>query len=167
LCCERIEPRVGDCYFVPAGVVHALGPGLLVAEIQQASDTTYRLYDYDRAGPDGQSRPLHVAQALEAIDYDYGPVRAQQPQTTDVQGVQRLVACSHFVLDRWTLAGAHRAGGDQRCHILAVLEGAVDIAGDPVGGGLVRGGVIMLPAQLGAVDVQARDSAVVLDTYLP
>jgi mannose-6-phosphate isomerase len=167
LCCERIEPQVGDCYFLPAGVVHALGPGLLIAEIQQASDTTYRLYDYDRIGPDGKPRPLHVAEALEAIDYDYGPVRAQQPQPTDVQGVERLVDCDRFVLDRWTLSGVHRAGGDERCHILAVIEGTVDVAGDPVGQGLARGGVMMLPAQLGAVDVQARDSAVVLDAYLP
>ncbi len=167
LCCERIEPRVGDCYFLPAGVVHAIGPGLLIAEIQQASDTTYRLYDYDRVSPSGQPRQLHVAEALEAIDYDYGPVRAQKPQPTGVQGVERLVDCDHFVLDRWTLLGTHRAGGDERCHILVVLEGAVDIAGDPLGQRLVRGGVIMLPAQLGAVDVQARDRAVVLDAYLP
>ncbi len=78
LCCERIEPSVGDCFFLPPGVVHAIGPGLLVAEIQQASDTTYRLYDYDRLGPDGKPRQLHVEQALEAIDYEYGPVAAQQ-----------------------------------------------------------------------------------------
>ena len=167
LCCERIEPRAGDCYFLPAGVVHALGPGLLVAEIQQAADTTYRLYDYDRVGPDGQPRKLHVAEALEAIDYDYGPVAAQPPQPTDVPGVERLVACDPFVLDRWTLSAPHRTRGDDRCHILVVLEGAIEVAGDPVGQPLTRGGLILLPAELGALDVQVRDSAVVLDAYLP
>jgi mannose-6-phosphate isomerase len=167
LCCERIEPRAGDCYFLPAGVVHAIGPGLLVAEIQQASDTTYRLYDYDRVGPDGQPRKLHVAEALDAIDYDYGPVAAERPQPTDVPGVERLVACDRFVLDRWSLTGPHRTRDDDRCHILAVLEGAIEVAGDPLGQPLTRGGAILLPAQLGAVDVRARDSAVVLDAYLP
>ncbi|MEX0678158.1 MAG: type I phosphomannose isomerase catalytic subunit [Pirellulales bacterium] len=167
LCCERIEPRAGNCYFLPAGVVHAIGPGLLVAEIQEASDTTYRLYDYDRVGPDGRRRELHVALALDAIDYDYGPVAAQQPQPTDVTGVERLVACDHFVLDRWTLSGPHRTRGDDRCHILAVLEGAIEVAGDPVGQPLSRGGSMLVPAELGAVDVRVRDRAVVLDAYLP
>jgi mannose-6-phosphate isomerase len=167
LCCERLEPRVGDCFFLPAGVVHALGPGLLVAEMQQASDTTYRLYDYDRVGPDGRLRPLHVSEALEAIDYDYGPVRAQTPQPTGLPGVERLVACPQFVLDRWSLSGAHRAGGDDRFHILVVLEGAIDVSGDPLAEPLSAGGVMLLPAQTGVVDVQSRETAVVLDAYLP
>jgi mannose-6-phosphate isomerase len=167
LCCERLEPRAGDCFFLPAGVVHALGPGLLVAEVQQASNTTYRLYDYDRLGPDGRPRQLHVAEALEAIDYDYGPVRAQSPQPTDVLGVERLVACPKFVLDRWAISSAHRTGGDDRCHMVAVVEGAIDIPGDPLGEPLSAGGVMLLPAELGAVEVQPRGRAVVLDAYLP
>lgn len=167
LCCERLEPSTGDCYFLPAGVVHALGPGLLVAEIQQASDTTYRLYDYDRLGPDGQPRPLHVAEALEAIDYDYGPVCPQTPRPTGVPGVERLVACPQFVLDRWSVSGPHRTGGDDRCHILAVLEGSIDVAGDPIAEPLIAGDVLLVPAELGAVEVQTREPAVVLDAYLP
>jgi mannose-6-phosphate isomerase len=167
LCCERLEPRVGDCIFLPAGVVHALGPGLLVAEIQQASNTTYRLYDYDRVGPDGRPRQLHVAEALEAIDYDYGPVRAQAPQPRGASGVERLVTCPQFVLDRWSVSGAHRAGGDDRCHLLAVLQGALEVPGDPLGAPLAAGGVMLLPAQSGAVDVHAHEQTVVLDAYLP
>ncbi len=80
LCVQRIEPKVGDCFFIPAGAVHGLGPGLLVAEIQQASDTTYRLYDWGRPGPDGRPRPLHVAQALEVVDFNLGPLAAASPQ---------------------------------------------------------------------------------------
>ncbi len=167
LCLERIEPRPGDCFFLSAGVVHALGPGLLVAEIQQASDTTYRLYDWSRLGPDGKPRQLHVAEALEAIDYDHGPVAAQQAQPSARPGVERLVACDKFVLDRWKLSGAERAGGDGRCHILAVIEGAVEIEGDPAKRTLERGGVVLLPAELGAVGITARDTAVFLDAYLP
>lgn len=167
LCVQRIEPHVGDCFFLPAGVVHALGPGLLIAEIQQASDTTYRLYDWSRMGPDGQPRPLHVDAALEAIDYAYGPVSAQKPLPSDSGLSERLVACDKFVLDRWKLSGSATVGGDQRCHILAVLEGSVSIAGDPVGEPLARGGVALLPAQCGATLVTSQGPATLLDAYLP
>src|SRR5207245_2472669 len=68
LCLHRLEPKPGDCLFIPAGTVHALGAGLLVAEIQEASDTTFRLFDWNRVGPDGNPRPLHVEQALATID---------------------------------------------------------------------------------------------------
>lgn len=167
LCIERIEPQVGDCYFLPAGVVHALGPGLLIAEIQQASDTTYRLYDWSRLGPDGQPRQLHVNEALEAIDYDYGPVAAQRPQPGNHQQAQRLVACDKFVLDRWQIDSSVTIGGDQRCHILAVLEGEVAISGDAEASPLARGGVCLLPAQCGATGVEPVGQAVLLDAYLP
>jgi mannose-6-phosphate isomerase len=69
-CLHTLEPKPGDCIFIPAGTVHALGAGLVVAEIQQASDTTFRLFDWNRLGDDGQPRPLHVEQALEVIDFD-------------------------------------------------------------------------------------------------
>ena len=134
--------------FCRPACVHALGPGLLVAEIQQASDTTYRLYDWGRLGPDGQPRKLHVEPALDAIDYSYGPVAAQRPQPTDTPGVERLVACDKFVLDRSTIDGAGSVGGDDRCHILAVVEGTLDIAGDPPAGPLAPGDVALLPAAL-------------------
>jgi len=167
LCIKRIEPRVGDCFFIPAGVVHALGPGLLVAEIQQASDTTYRLYDWSRTGPDGQPRKLHIAEALECIDYDYGPVAPQVPQATNQAGIERLVDCDKFVLDRWTISGTRQIGGDDRCHILTVLDGTVAVERDPAGRPLGRGEVILLPAELGAVTIRADGEVILLDAYLP
>src|SRR5262249_22949406 len=85
--CEELlygfEPCAGDCLFIPAGTVHALGAGLLVAEIQQSSDTTFRLFDWNRVGPDGKPRTLHVEQALAVVDFDRGPIAPQQPQPTD------------------------------------------------------------------------------------
>lgn len=167
LCVERIEPTVGDCYFLPAGVVHALGPGLLVAEIQQASDTTYRLYDWNRLGPDGQPRALHIEEALEVIDYSYGPVAAQVPRATEQLGVERLVACDKFVLDRHQFAGARALGGDGRCHLLAVLKGKLTLTGDPLHEPLERGSVALLPAELGPVTATVSSDVVLLDAYLP
>ncbi|MEO8270965.1 MAG: type I phosphomannose isomerase catalytic subunit, partial [Aureliella sp.] len=66
-CLHRIQPKAGDCVVIPAGTVHALGAGLLVAEIQQASNTTFRLFDWNRLGTDGQPRALHIEQSLEVI----------------------------------------------------------------------------------------------------
>ncbi len=131
LCVERLEPQKGDCIFLPAGVVHALGPGLLVAEIQQSSDTTYRLFDWNRVGADGQPRPLHVAESLATINYNYGPVSVRQPQPAESPHIERLVACDKFVLDRWRLNTLQPIGGDQRCHIVVVLDGAITLPGDP------------------------------------
>ena len=68
-CVHRLEARTGDSLFVPSGRIHALGAGLLIYEIQQNSDTTYRVFDWNRVGLDGQPRTLHVAESLACIDF--------------------------------------------------------------------------------------------------
>ena len=96
-CLHSFAARAGDCVFLPTGTVHALGAGLLVAEIQQSSDATFRLFDWNRVGPDGQPRPLHVEQALEAVDYLRGPLSPIRPKPTDRPEAVRLVECDKFV----------------------------------------------------------------------
>jgi mannose-6-phosphate isomerase len=164
---HQFQPEVGDCVFLPAGTVHALGEGLLVAEIQQASDTTYRLFDWNRLGPDGRPRPLHIERGLEAVDYGLGPVGPRRPQETDRRGVSRLVACDKFVLDRSRFGAARPAGGDRRCHIISVMEGSVEVTGDPAGSPILPGGTVLLPAVLGEVELRPPARAVLLDAYLP
>jgi mannose-6-phosphate isomerase len=107
-CLHAICPQAGDCIFIPAGTVHALGAGLLVAEIQQASDCTFRLYDWNRVDVAGKSRPLHIDQALEVIDFEQGPIERvsarQIPQRDSPErsvpdlGPQALVECDKFRL---------------------------------------------------------------------
>lgn len=166
-CLHGFEPRVGDCIFLPAGAVHALGAGLVVAEIQQASDSTFRLFDWNRVGSDGRPRTLHVAQGLPVIDFARGPIWPQPPQPTARPHVQRLVACAKFVLDRWNLDQPKGMGGDQRFHIVAVLEGAVRVAGDPCEQPLVRGELVLLPAELGECRLEPLAPTVLLEMYLP
>jgi len=166
-CLHRFHPKPGDCVCLPAGTVHALGEGLLVAEIQQASDTTFRLFDWNRLGPDGKPRALHVEQGLEAIDYDRGPVSPQQPRETTRSGVSRLIECDKFILDRWQLDDAEPMGGDGRFHILAVLEGDLQIEGDPAADGICRGGTALLPGSLGPVSLMPQGRVLLLDAYLP
>jgi mannose-6-phosphate isomerase len=166
---HRFEPAPGDCIFLPPGTVHALGQGLLVAEIQQSSNVTFRLFDWNRVGPDGKPRPLHVEQALEVIDFARGPVLPQPPRPTGRPGVSRLVECERFWLDRWEWDRPATAsmGGDRRCHILCVLEGSIRIEGDPLDTPLGCGSTALLPAALGPVRLTPQGRGVLLDAYLP
>jgi len=166
-CLYQFEPAVGDCVFLPAGTVHALGEGLLVAEIQQSSDTTYRLFDWNRLGTDGKPRALHVAAALDVIDFDRPAVQPQELRPTDRPGVGRLIRCDKFVLDRWQLDSPQMAGGDGRCHILTVIEGSVTVAADRCPDLLSRGAVVFLPAAIGETLLTPQGPATLLDAYLP
>jgi mannose-6-phosphate isomerase len=94
-------PKVGDCVFLPSGTVHAVGGGVLLAEIQETSDVTFRLYDWDRVDRHGRSRELHVEESFASIHWDAGPVEPvavgdwTRPATREVP----LVRCGSFTLD--------------------------------------------------------------------
>jgi mannose-6-phosphate isomerase len=165
-CLHSFEPRPGDCLFIPAGTVHALGAGLVVAEIQQASDTTYRLYDWGRVDAAGKPRNLHIDEGLAAVDFSAIEVTPQKPQSTDRPHVERLAACDKFVLDRWTLAADQAIGGDERFHIVSVLEGELALAGR-FEITLRKGQTALIPACLPAVAIRPRGKAIALDMYLP
>jgi mannose-6-phosphate isomerase len=166
-CFHSFEPRVGDCVFLPAGTVHAIGEGLLIAELQQASDCTYRLFDWNRVGADGKSRQLHVDDGLEAIDFAAGPVNPQQPVATDQPHVSRLVACDKFVLDRWTFDNPRELNLENACRLLIVLEGAVRIAGGASDVLLSKGGTVFLPAALDRIELRPQGPTVMLSAGLP
>lgn len=166
-CLHEFEPQPGDCVYIPAGTVHALGAGLVVAEIQQASDTTFRLYDWDRLDAQGQPRPLHVEQSLQTIDYDRGPVPPQTPQSTSDPNCERLVECDKFILDRRRIRQPVQLGGDDRFRVVAVVEGAVAVEGDPSDTPLKQGQTTLLPAAAGTVRLSGCPTATVLEIYLP
>jgi mannose-6-phosphate isomerase len=90
------EPKAGDVYFIPAGRVHALGKGLMVAEIQQTSDCTYRIYDYNRRDADGNLRQLHTEEAMDAIDFNAIKGHANTRYTAQMNGTTTLAACPYF-----------------------------------------------------------------------
>ena len=164
---HRCEPKAGECYFIPAGTVHALGAGLVVAEIQQSSDSTYRLFDWNRVGPDGKSRPLHIAQALDAIDYQLGPVGPRPPLPTERAGVERLAECDQFVIDRWRLDAPAELPTLGRFQVLMVLTGAVEVGGDPASRPLSRGETMFVPASRESVRLAPLGAAELLVSRLP
>jgi mannose-6-phosphate isomerase len=165
-CLHSFATQAGQCIFIPAGTVHALGAGLVVAEIQQASDTTYRLYDWDRVGPDGQPRQLHISESLAAIDYTATNVQPQQPVPTSDPCIERLVACDKFVLDRLTWSGELNLDLDCRFHILSVLSGDLEMRSDTELA-LTTGQTALLPASLSNASLIAPAKTVALAMYLP
>jgi mannose-6-phosphate isomerase len=166
LCLNTIEPKVGDCVFIPAGTVHALGAGLVIAEIQQNSDTTFRVYDWNRVGADGKPRPLHIEESLATIDFERGPVSPVTPEATSRPFAQRLVACDKFVMERLTLRDTATLATDDKMHLIAVLSGSATISGYP-DGPLTKGAVCLLPARPGWYELTPQEEAVVLDIWLP
>jgi mannose-6-phosphate isomerase len=164
---HQIHARPGDFIYLPAGTVHALGRGLLVAEVQQSSDVTYRLFDWNRLGPDGRPRQLHLDRGLDAVDFARGPVDPQTPRPTENPAVVRFIECEKFVIDRWQIGKSTSFGGDRRFHILQPLTGEIRIPGDPESNPLKLGDTCLLPADLGKVEIVAEKESQFLDVYLP
>lgn len=165
---HAFEPQQGDCVFIPAGTMHAIGAGLLIAEIQQASNTTFRVYDWGRLDDDGNSRPLHIEQAIEATDFEQGPVSATQPQPCDQPNGETLVSCPQFVLNRRQDKSTFSIGGDGKFRILAVTAGSTNVAGDPCDQPLGLGQSCLIPACLDAVElVPGQDGVEILEIFVP
>lgn len=163
----------GDCLFIPAGTVHALLAGIVVAEIQQNSDTTYRVYDWGRLGTNGRPRPLHIEKALDVIDW--GQVRPNSVQPTllfQAGGVSsaRLVACPQFVVERVELAGGAEYRG--RCdgatfEIWGCVRGGVQVGWQKRAIEMDAVRFVLLPAVLGEYALRARHPSTLLRAYVP
>lgn len=162
---HAFHPEPGDCLFIPAGTVHALGAGLLVAEIQQSSDTTFRLFDWNRVGADGNPRPLHIQQALDVTDYALGPV---QPRKSDParSGWQSLVECDKFVL-RSLECGEATVGGGPKFQIVTVPRGTLTLRLGEETRTLVTGETVFVPANLDPVEIVVDDDSTALAMGLP
>jgi mannose-6-phosphate isomerase len=119
---HRLPVRAGDAIFIPSGRCHAIGAGCLMVEIQQNSDTTYRVFDWNRLGPDGKPRALHVEESLRSIDFaDYEPGLA-------VARGETIAACEFFEVEHWALTEP-RADVSGGAGIFVVLEGKVACGG--------------------------------------
>jgi len=120
---HRIPVLPDDAMFIPSGRCHAIDAGCLIVEIQQNSDTTYRVFDWNRTGLDGKPRALHIAESLASIDFtDHEPSLAQPVGET-------IVSCPLFKVERWTLT-APRADTSTDGVIFTVLTGSVACAGE-------------------------------------
>ena len=158
---HRLPVQAGDVIFVPAGTVHAIEAGIVLFEIQQKSDLTYRVYDFGRRdAATGQPRALHLDQALDVMDYRPAARAAISPLELGA-GRVLLVACPYFALEAWTVVGAQAATTDPGTfEILTVLAGAGSLRAPSATDGLPleRGLSVILPATLGAYTVQPENA---------
>lgn len=153
---NRLETHPGDTIFIPAGRVHSLGPGNLVLEIQQTSDTTYRLYDFDRVGPDGKRRELHVDNSIEVIDYNDTAVTMPNVKAAD-NDCRHLSHCDYFSagISRASRRSQVSLATGQSFTILTVTAGRArltDEAGNVTAVG--RGATVLIPASMTAVSIE-------------
>ena len=175
-CLHSFTPRPGDCVSFPAGTVHAAGGGLLIAEVQQSSDTTFRLFDWNRSGPDGVSRPLHVDLALEAIDWTQGPVSPSCPRSIssapEGSTGEVLVDSSQFVIERHTLSQTWNAPHAGLMTVWMVLAGQVRLNQQDAQyeRDLATGQTVLVPAAAGTTTWTPsgqEGSATLLCVHLP
>jgi mannose-6-phosphate isomerase len=167
-CVHRMAVQSGDSMFLPSGRVHAIGAGLVIFEIQQNSDTTYRVFDWNRLGLDGKPRDLHVDQSLASIDFDdFEPALSQEAwQTRGTVRWRPVVRHPLFTVDEMRVSDRRelplRPG---RLRVVAVVAGAVQARGV---GGAVRvqaGGFVVLPASLQgpALDADADTGLLIVE----
>ncbi len=153
------ESHPGDVFFLPAGRIHAIGAGNLLAEIQETSDITYRVYDFDRRDAQGNLRQLHTEEAKDAIDYKVYP-DYKTHYDREAKGDVELVKCGHFDVRKVTVEGDFRVpAGKDSFMVIICLDGKCDIATD---GGAVtyiaKGETILVPASIKSIDAKGRST---------
>ena len=160
--------KKGDSFFIPAGRVHALGPGILLAEIQQTSDTTYRIYDWDRAGSDGKQRELHTDLALEAIDF--GHVDSYRTNFIPQKNMTVNLADSPFfttnLLEIDRITRKDYSGLDSFV-IYICVDGKAIIKSEDEPVSLTTGEVLLLPAILDDVSIVPEPNTRILEVFIP
>ncbi|NTV83156.1 MAG: mannose-6-phosphate isomerase [Bacteroidales bacterium] len=162
---EKVHP--GDVFFMPAGRIHALGPGVLLTEIQQTSDTTYRIYDWDRKDAEGKERELHTEQALAAIDFnihsDYKTI--YKPRLNESVG---LVDCPYFTTNLMELAQPLRKNYEELDSfvIYICLEGGMKIKCGDHSEGMVKGEVVLIPAIYDKVEIFPERKVKFLEVFI-
>lgn len=162
---ERVHD--GDVFYMPAGRVHSLGPGILLAEIQQTSDITYRIYDYDRVDNSGNQRELHTEEALDAIDFNvYESYRTQYPTvknkivelvnqpffTTNLICLDKPVSKDYLELDSFV--------------IFTCVQGEVEVTYPDGKIGLKMGECLLIPNVINNVQILPLEESKILETFI-
>ncbi|MGA3128595.1 MAG: type I phosphomannose isomerase catalytic subunit [Candidatus Korobacteraceae bacterium] len=163
-------PKPGDAVFIQAGTVHALGGDVVVFEIQQNSDVTFRLYDWNHVdAKTGKPRELQVDKAIACINFAQGKVGPAVPVLESTAPVQRerLFDCEHFRL--WRLCGKSPfvVGSPKAARVLVCIDGAGNIEHGSASYAVGKGDVFLLPAVIGACDFQPGNAVILLEIALP
>jgi mannose-6-phosphate isomerase len=154
---HAVQPEIGESIFIPSGRLHAIGAGFLIYEIQQNSDTTYRVFDWNRVGLDGTPRDLHVEESMKSIDFDDFEPTMDEPQGDN------LAQCEYFQVDQKDLEkGTSFSNGNERFAVITVVSGLI-ISSE--GSQFKPGDFFLLPK--GASPVSADRESKILVTTIP
>lgn len=158
----------GDVYFIPTGRVHAIGAGVLLAEIQQTSDITYRIYDWDRTDEQGNSRDLHTELALDAIDYTAESIY-KTTYTKNLNKGSKIIDCQYFTTNIIQLNNIVKVNNKDRDSfvIYMCVEGGATLAyNEGRHLEIKQGETLLVPATLKEFELKTKDTAVLLEVYI-
>ncbi|MBB4803608.1 mannose-6-phosphate isomerase [Flavobacterium nitrogenifigens] len=160
---DDVKAKPGDVFFLETGTVHAIGAGLVVAEIQQTSDITYRLYDFDRVDAQGNKRELHVDLALDAINYD--KVDTQKKYDSKVNTSNTIVDCPYFTTNFLPLENKLEvAKTGETFTVYMCIEGGFEIEYDGFKQAYKKGDTVLVPAAINAFNLSGNAS--ILEIYI-
>jgi mannose-6-phosphate isomerase len=169
-CLKRVPVREGETIFVPARTAHTIGAGLVLCEIQEYSDLTYRVYDYNRLDASGKARELHVEKALEVLRFGEQnggktePVRVERSGMTEAY----LAACPYFATEKWEFQKPVAAGSSrEHFDLMIFLEGSGKMAWAEATAEYGPAQVWMIPAALGTYEIAPQTRTSLLRTYVP
>ena len=153
---NRVEVKAGDAFFIPAGLVHALGKGVQVVEIQQTSDVTYRIYDWDRVDDEGKSRELHTALAVDAIDFAMRTEDSICRYVLKLNESVEIAKCKYFTTNILQVEGevAKDYASLDSFVILMCIGGEAEIDADGNVEKMADGDVVLLPAEFNEVVIK-------------
>ena len=163
---NRVNVQEGDVYFLPAGRVHTIGKGVCIAEIQQTSDITYRIHDFYRKDDQGNTRDLHVKEALEAIDYTFVE-DVKTHYTSKKNEVVELVSCQYFKTNKLELtASVKRSYKYDSFTIFICVDGAATLETKQGIVAIKKGEVVLVPANLNEVVITPSTNCSLLESFI-
>jgi mannose-6-phosphate isomerase len=168
---ERLPVSPGDTFYVPSGTPHTIGAGMILCEVQQNSDLTYRLYDFHRVDAHDNPRELHIEKAMSVIDFAHrkgGKVAPVALPSADGAETSLLVACPYFATERWDLSAQHQTRSDPaHFELLVILTGGGNIQWSANSCSYRQGECWFIPANLGEFSVLPESPTSILRTYVP
>ncbi|MGE5329638.1 MAG: type I phosphomannose isomerase catalytic subunit [Deltaproteobacteria bacterium] len=168
-CMSKLEVQAGDAVNIPAGTIHAICEGLLIIEVQQSSDLTYRVYDYSRIDSSGNTRPLHINKALDVISFGGQQSTKQKGIKVcfDGEGSKIVLAANkYFAAEKWDVDGmiSQEANGTN-FYLYTLIDGFLDVGYDGGSISVRKGQTVFIPAALGYYTIEGK--AQIIKSYVP
>lgn len=160
---NEVEVKAGDVFFLETGTIHAIGAGIVIAEIQQTSDITYRVYDWDRVDANGKSRELHIEQALDAMNYNV--TETQKQYSKEINKSNNVVDCPYFTTNYLPLDGASAIVKDGNSFTVYICtEGEYVLKNKENSYSFKKGDTVLVPAAMSEFELSGK--ATLLEIYI-